>query len=45
VVPLWATAGGFAATLLIGAVAGLYPAVRAARLTPTDALAGRLGET
>ncbi|MFE9688413.1 ABC transporter permease [Micromonospora sp. NPDC005806] len=40
VVPLWATAGGFAATLLIGAVAGLYPAVRAARLTPTEALAG-----
>ncbi|WP_422734711.1 ABC transporter permease [Micromonospora sp. WMMD558] len=40
VVPLWATAGGFAATLLIGAVAGLYPAVRAARLTPTQALAG-----
>ncbi|MGW3605230.1 ABC transporter permease [Micromonospora sp. NPDC005161] len=40
VVPLWATAGGFAATLLIGTVAGLYPAVRAARLTPTEALAG-----
>ncbi|RZU76811.1 putative ABC transport system permease protein [Micromonospora kangleipakensis] len=40
VVPLWATAGGFASTLLIGAVAGLYPAVRAARLTPTEALAG-----
>ncbi|MFD0592143.1 ABC transporter permease [Catellatospora coxensis] len=40
VVPVWATAGGFASTLLIGAVAGLYPAVRAARLTPTEALAG-----
>jgi putative ABC transport system permease protein len=27
-----------AAALLIGAVAGLYPALRAARLAPTDAL-------
>jgi putative ABC transport system permease protein len=39
VVPAWASAGGLAATLLIGALAGLYPAVRAARLAPTDALA------
>ncbi|QMW65007.1 ABC transporter permease [Mumia sp. ZJ1417] len=39
VVPVWATAGGLAATLLIGAVAGLYPAVRAARMSPTEALA------
>jgi putative ABC transport system permease protein len=39
VVPAWATAGGLAATLLIGAVAGLYPAIRAARLAPTEALA------
>jgi putative ABC transport system permease protein len=39
VVPAWATGGGMAATLLIGVVAGLYPAVRAARLAPTDALA------
>jgi putative ABC transport system permease protein len=39
VVPAWATAGGMAATLLIGAVAGLYPAIRAARLAPTEALA------
>ncbi|MFG1706326.1 ABC transporter permease [Nonomuraea sp. M3C6] len=39
VVPAWATIGGLAATLLIGAVAGLYPAIRAARLSPTEALA------
>jgi putative ABC transport system permease protein len=30
--------GGLAAALAIGAVAGLYPALRAARLAPTDAL-------
>jgi len=30
--------GGLAAALLIGAVAGLYPALRAARLSPTEAL-------
>ncbi|MGI5165705.1 ABC transporter permease [Spirillospora sp. CA-253888] len=40
VVPPWAMAGGVAATLLIGGVAGLYPAVRAARLAPTEALSG-----
>jgi putative ABC transport system permease protein len=39
VVPAWAMAGGVGATLVIGAVAGLYPAVRAARLAPTAALA------
>lgn len=38
VLPLAAAVGGFAAALLIGAVAGLYPAVRAARLAPTEAL-------
>jgi len=39
VVPPWAAAGALAATLGIGALAGLYPAVRAARLSPSDALA------
>jgi putative ABC transport system permease protein len=39
VVPLWASLGGALATLVIGGVAGLYPAMRAARLSPTEALA------
>ncbi|MFE9221422.1 ABC transporter permease [Streptomyces lavendulae] len=38
VIPIWAVGGGFAATLCIGSVAGLYPAIRAARLSPTLAL-------
>jgi putative ABC transport system permease protein len=38
VVPPWATAGGVLATLVVGACAGLYPAWRAARLSPTEAL-------
>jgi putative ABC transport system permease protein len=38
VVPAPALAGGLLAALAIGAVAGLYPALRAARLAPTDAL-------
>jgi putative ABC transport system permease protein len=36
--PRPAMAGGILAALAIGAVAGLYPALRAARLAPTDAL-------
>ncbi len=39
VIPLWALTGGIAATLVIGGVAGLYPAIRASRLSPTEALA------
>jgi putative ABC transport system permease protein len=38
VVPLSGVAGGVGVALLLGAVAGLYPAIRAARLAPTDAL-------
>ncbi len=37
-VPPVAIAGGIAAALLIGAIAGLYPAIRAARMSPTEAL-------
>lgn len=38
IVPPIAIIGGLGAALLIGGVAGLYPATRAARLSPTDAL-------
>jgi putative ABC transport system permease protein len=38
VIPTQAWAGGLAAALLIGALAGLLPAIRAARLSPTQAL-------
>jgi putative ABC transport system permease protein len=38
VVPATAWAGGLAAAILIGAVAGILPAIRAARMSPTEAL-------
>jgi putative ABC transport system permease protein len=34
----WAGGGGVAAAIVIGAAAGLLPAIRAARLSPTQAL-------
>jgi putative ABC transport system permease protein len=38
VVPALAVAGGVGAALILGAIAGLYPAARAARLAPAHAL-------
>jgi putative ABC transport system permease protein len=40
IIPAVAVVGGIAAALAIGAAAGFYPAMRAARLSPTDALRG-----
>ena len=37
-IPALALYGGVAAALVIGAIAGLYPSIRAARLSPTEAL-------
>ena len=37
-IPTAAWAGGIGAAILIGAIAGILPAIRAARLSPTDAL-------
>jgi putative ABC transport system permease protein len=38
VIPAEAWAGGLGVAMLIGALAGLLPAIRAARLSPTQAL-------
>ncbi len=40
VVPSIAITGGLGASVLVGAVAGLLPALRAARISPTEALRG-----
>jgi putative ABC transport system permease protein len=40
VVPSIAISGGLGASVLVGAIAGLLPALRAARLSPTEALRG-----
>lgn len=40
VVPAIAVGGGVLSALIIGALAGLYPSLRAARVSPTDALRG-----
>jgi putative ABC transport system permease protein len=37
--PAWVLAGAAGATILVGALAGAYPATRAARMSPTAALA------
>jgi putative ABC transport system permease protein len=37
-IPALAIYGGIAAAIIIGAIAGLYPSMRAARLSPTEAL-------
>ena len=37
-VPVIAVAGGLGVTIVIGALAGVYPAVRASRTPPTAAL-------
>ncbi|MFG1704124.1 ABC transporter permease [Nonomuraea sp. M3C6] len=41
VVPAWALGAALGTTILIGALAGLYPALRAARVPPTVALSGQ----
>jgi len=41
VIPSYALIGGFGSSLIIGGLAGLYPSVRAASMSPTEALRTR----
>ena len=43
--PAWAIGTGLLATVGVGVVAGLYPAIRAARMSPTEALGVGLGSS
>ena len=38
VIPSYAILGGIGSSILIGGIAGLYPALRAANMSPTEAL-------